>query len=205
MTIESYSTIQKSSEATFKERGSKFIAIAFPVSDVDAFKKRLELIKKEHFSASHHCYAYRIGIDGNQVRANDDGEPGHTAGDPILNQIKSADLTNTAIVVVRYFGGTKLGKSGLIHAYKTAAAEALSSAFFVQRKIMVECRIKCTYETLSEVMKLINIYEIRILHQEYLETCHILIEMGVSEAEKLKASFMENPAVCQFKMLPGRS
>src|SRR6478609_9954408 len=123
--VESYNTIDQPSSAEFKDRGSKFIANAFPVSSVDDFKKSLEEIRKIHSKATHHCFAYRIGADKSLFRVSDDGEPSGTAGKPILGQIDSKDLTNTLVVVVRYFGGTLLGVPGLIHAYKSAASMAL--------------------------------------------------------------------------------
>src|SRR5215216_7067867 len=117
-----YNTIEKPSFAEFKDRGSRFLAYAFPVQSADNFKKKLKAIKEEHSKAAHHCFAYRIGIDGNNFRAGDDGEPSGSAGRPILGQIDSKELTNIAIVVVRYFGGTLLGVPGLINAYRTSAS-----------------------------------------------------------------------------------
>jgi uncharacterized YigZ family protein len=122
---EIYYTIEKNAQAEFKDRGSKFIAYACPVRNVEDFKERLTEIKKEHPKATHHCFAYRIGLDGNSYRASDDGEPSGTAGRPILGQIDSKELVNVLVVVVRYFGGTLLGVPGLIHAYRSAAALAL--------------------------------------------------------------------------------
>src|SRR3982751_2639344 len=128
-----YNTITQSSTAEFKDRGSKFIAYAFPVGTADDFKKQLQLLKKEHPKAAHHCFAYRIGSDGNNFRISDDGEPSGTAGRPILGQIDSKGLTNVLVIVVRYFGGTLLGVPGLIKAYKTATAIALQQTLVVQR------------------------------------------------------------------------
>src|SRR5881394_2188011 len=120
-----YYTITQCSNAEFKDRGSKFIAFAFPVETVDDFKKQLQVLKKDHPKAVHHCFAYRIGTDGNNFRSSDDGEPSGTAGKPILGQIDSKELVNVAVIVVRYWGGTLLGVPGLINAYKVSAAMAL--------------------------------------------------------------------------------
>src|SRR5579872_6230859 len=132
---ETYYTIGKSAMAEFSDRGSKFIAYACPVSNVEEFKLRLGEIKKEHPRATHHCFAYRIGLDGNTHRASDAGEPSGTAGRPILGQIDSRELVNVLVVVVRYFGGTLLGVPGLINAYKSAAALALQITPIVQKPI----------------------------------------------------------------------
>src|SRR4051812_44945561 len=120
-----YNTIEKPAETEYKDRGSRFLAYAFPVQTTDDFKKRLKELKEEHPKAAHHCFAYRIGTDGNSFRAGDDGEPSGSAGKPILGQIDSKGLTDTAVVVVRYFGGTLLGVPGLINAYKTSTSLAL--------------------------------------------------------------------------------
>src|SRR5881392_830785 len=136
-----YNTIAQSSTAEFKDRGSKFIAYAFPLDTVDEFKKQLQLLKKEHPKAVHHCFAYRIGTDGNNFRSSDDGEPSGTAGKPILGQMDSKDLTNTAIVVVRYFGGTLLGIPGLINAYKTSASFALQLNPIIKKPVLINYRL----------------------------------------------------------------
>ncbi|MDP2112754.1 MAG: YigZ family protein, partial [Bacteroidota bacterium] len=128
---DTYKTIEKPSEGLFKDKGSKFISFAFPVNSEDEIKDIVQSIKKEHHSARHHCYAWRLGADHLHFRANDDGEPSSTAGKPILGQIQSFDLTNILIVVVRYFGGTLLGVSGLINAYRSAALDAINQAEIV--------------------------------------------------------------------------
>ena len=131
----SFLTLGQESSAEYSDRGSRFIGYAFPVLDEEAFKERLKELKKEHPKAVHHCFAYRIGLDGNRFRASDDGEPSGSAGRPILGQIDSRKLINTAVVVVRYFGGTLLGVPGLINAYKTAATFALQVGPSVERPI----------------------------------------------------------------------
>lgn len=126
--LDVYNTIESISEGLFKDKGSKFIAYTFPSDSTERFQISLEKIKKEHIKARHFCYAYRIGIDGTLYRANDDGEPSGTAGKPILGQIDKYELTNIGIVVVRYFGGVKLGTSGLINAYRLAAKESIENS-----------------------------------------------------------------------------
>ncbi len=161
-----YTTIDSNGTAEFRDRGSKFIGYAFPVNSVDQFKKSLELIKKEHPKATHHCFAYRIGIDGNSFRVNDDGEPSGTAGKPILGQIDSKELTNVGVVVVRYFGGSLLGVPGLINAYKTTATVVLQTIPFVQKPIEVKYRLQFDYTTMNDVMSIIKQYNCTILSQE---------------------------------------
>ena len=151
-----YFTIEKSSVAEFKDRGSKFLGCVFPIETVDDFKKELQLLKKEHAKAVHHCFAYRIGFTGNEFRSSDDGEPSGSAGKPILGQIDSKNLTNTAIVVVRYFGGTLLGVPGLINAYKTAAGLSIQTVPVVQKPILVAYAVSFDYNLINEVMMVLK-------------------------------------------------
>lgn len=151
-----YLTIEKPSSAEFKDRGSKFIAFAFPIETADDFKKQLQLLKKEHPKAVHHCFAYRIGTDGNNFRSSDDGEPSGTAGKPILGQLDSKGITNVAVIVVRYWGGTLLGVPGLINAYKTAAALALQVTPVVQKQVEVNYTIEFEYNRMNEVMMVLK-------------------------------------------------
>src|ERR1051325_3090270 len=136
MSNDSYYTIEKAAFAEYKDRGSRFIAYALPIQTIQEFKEKLATAKKENTKASHHCFAWRLGIDGNNFRVNDDGEPSATAGKPILGQIDSKQLTNVLVIVVRYFGGTLLGKPGLINAYKTAAALALQITPVIQKPVL---------------------------------------------------------------------
>jgi uncharacterized YigZ family protein len=177
MTLDYYSTVEKSSSAEYKDRGSKFIAYTFPVMSVNEFKERLAEIKKEHPKATHHCFAYRLGLDGLQFRASDDGEPSGSAGRPILGQIDSKELTNVLIVVVRYYGGTLLGVPGLINAYKTAAALALQVTPFVQKPVMVNYRLQFDYTQMNEVMKVIKYFDCATVQQETQMFC--LMEIGI--------------------------
>src|SRR6478736_3309084 len=135
---DSYLTISQTADELYKDKGSKFLAFAFPVKSESEIKKKLTSLKKEHPSASHHCYAWRLGADKAAFRANDDGEPSNTAGKPILMQIQAKDLTNVLIVVVRYFGGTLLGVGGLINAYKQAALNVLNKTTIIEQFIFFE-------------------------------------------------------------------
>lgn len=161
-----FQTIGKESLAEFKDRGSRFLAYAFPVSASDDFKKRLKELKAEHPKAVHHCFAYRIGNDGNNFRSSDDGEPPGSAGRPILGQIDSRGLTNIAIIVVRYFGGTLLGVPGLINAYKTAASFALQTNSIVKKPVLINYRLQFDYTILNDVMRIIKKNDCIILKQE---------------------------------------
>lgn len=154
--MDHYLTIENPADAEFKERGSRFIAYAFPVTDTGSFKKRLQLIKKEHSKATHHCFAYRIGVDGNNFRVSDDGEPAGTAGKPILGQIDTRSLVDTAVIVVRYFGGTLLGVPGLINAYKTVTAYALQLTPVTKKQIESIHLIEFDYTRMNDVMTVIK-------------------------------------------------
>lgn len=172
-----YYTIEKAAVAEFKDRGSKFIAYAFPIEAVADFKKRLDELKKEHPKAVHHCFAYRIGLDGNVFRVSDDGEPSGTAGKPILGQADSKQLTNIAIIVVRYFGGTLLGVPGLIKAYKTSASMALQVTPIVQKQVEVIYKIQFDYTQLNEVMMIIKQNNCRVVKQELQLFC--VMDIGI--------------------------
>jgi len=172
-----YNTIEKPSIAEFKDRGSKFIAYAYPVSDANGFKEKLAALKKEHPKAVHHCFAYRIGLDGTNFRLSDDGEPSGSAGRPILGQIDSKHLTNVLIIVVRYFGGTLLGVPGLINAYKSAAALALQVTPVLQKPVLVNYRIQFDYTQMNEVMKVVKHFDCPVLKQETQLFCSL--EIGI--------------------------
>lgn len=174
-----YFTIDKAGVAEFKDRGSKFIAYAWPISNTDDFKKQMESVKKEHPKASHHCFAYRLGLDKNVYRVGDDGEPSGTAGKPILGQIDSKQLTNLLVVVVRYFGGTLLGVPGLINAYKTAASMVLQVTPAVQKPVEVNYRIRFDYTVVNEVMMVVKQCNCTVINQEMQLFCNITI--GISK------------------------
>jgi uncharacterized YigZ family protein len=154
--MEVYKTIVREGMAEFKDRGSRFLAYAFPIKRTEDFKERLQALKKEHPKAVHHCFAYRLGADGSQFRASDDGEPAGSAGKPILGQLHSREVTDAAIVVVRYFGGTLLGVPGLINAYKTSAALALQVTPIEEKAVEATLKINCTYHDVNEVMRIVK-------------------------------------------------
>jgi uncharacterized YigZ family protein len=170
---EYYNTITQPSTAEFKDRGSKFIGYAFPIETIEEFKKQFQILKKEHLKAVHHCFAYRLGTDGNVFRSSDDGEPSGTAGKPILGQIDSKEITNTLIVVVRYWGGTLLGAPGLINAYKTTASLALQVTPIVQKQIEIKYTIQFDYTQLNEIMQVLKQYNCTIIKQELQLFCSI--------------------------------
>lgn len=177
-----YKTISRAENAEFKDRGSRFLAYAFPVATPELFKERLQELKKEHAKANHHCFAYRIGTDGNQYRVSDDGEPSGTAGRPILGQIDSRGLTNTGIVVVRYFGGTLLGVPGLINAYKMSAMLALQVAPVVEMAIEVPYAITCTYHEMNEVLRIVKMCGGSILQNEQSLFCRFTVGLPKNRA-----------------------
>lgn len=168
-----YYTVSRQGNATFKDRGSKFIAYVFPIDTVNDFKKHLQDLKKEHPKAVHHCFAYRIGTDGNNFRVSDDGEPSGTAGRPILGQLDSKQVTNVAVIVVRYFGGTLLGVPGLINAYKTAASLALQVTPIIQKQVEVTYKIQFDYTRINEVMMVLKQYNCTVIAQELQLFCAI--------------------------------
>ena len=171
--LDFYTTIEKPSTAEYKDRGSKFLAFAFPLGNVEDFKIILQDLKKEHPKAVHHCFAYRIGTDGNNFRSSDDGEPSGTAGKPILGQIDSKGLTDVAVVVVRYWGGTLLGVPGLINAYKMAAVLALQITPVVEKQIEVVYSLEFDYTRMNEVMMVMKQFNCTIHSNETLLFCNI--------------------------------
>lgn len=177
MTPDYFTTIESPSVAEYKDRGSKFIAYAYPLTDIADFKEKLAALKKEHPKAVHHCFAYRLGVDGLLFRVSDDREPSGTAGKPILGQIESKQVTNVLIVVVRYFGGTLLGVPGLINAYKSAAALSLQLTPVVQKPVLINYRLHFDHTQIHEVMKVIKQFGCVILKQETQLFC--LLETGV--------------------------
>ena len=160
-----YLTLARKSEGLLKERGSKFLAFAFPVKNEEEIRQELQWLQKTYYDASHHCYAWVLGKDGANYRANEDGEPNHSAGDPILGQIRSHHLTNVLLVVVRYFGGTKLGVGGLVQAYKSAAAIAIEANDIIEEYVWEEVSIHFPYPSMNEVMKVVKKLEVEISSQ----------------------------------------
>lgn len=166
-----FKTIVSSTEGLYKEKGSKFLAYAYPVSSEEEIKQHLEALRKQYYDARHHCYAYIIGLKNQQYRANDDGEPNHSAGDPILGQIRSKGLTNCLVVVVRYFGGTKLGVGGLINAYKTATEDALDKVQIQIVYSQTAFRLVFGYDQTSEVERALAEFEIDYEDKFFTEKC----------------------------------
>ncbi|MBV8252786.1 MAG: YigZ family protein [Chitinophaga sp.] len=180
--MEVYFTIDKNAVAEFKDRGSKFLAYAYPVKSVDDVKACLLEIKKEHPKATHHCYAYRLGTDGLQYRANDDGEPSGSAGKPILGQIDSKQLTDVLVVVVRYFGGTLLGVPGLINAYKLSTAMVLQLVPVIQKNVEKRYHLSFDYTIMNDVMTVVKQHNVTVLSQEMQLFC--TMDIGVPKSQE---------------------
>jgi len=191
MKTDFYSTIEKSSVAEFKDRGSKFISYAYPIETVADFKFHLAALKKEHPKANHHCFAYRIGLAGIIYRVSDDGEPSGSAGRPILGQIDSKQITNVLIAVVRYFGGTLLGVPGLINAYKTVAALALQETTIVQKPVLINYRLQFDYTQMNDVMKIVKKLDCVVLKQEIQLFCLLVIAVPKNRMEEVLGKLKE--------------
>ena len=183
---DTYLTIQDKSEGIYTEKRSKFLAFAHPVETIDEIKDLLTDYKKKYYDARHVCYAYMLGPERTDFRANDDGEPSSTAGKPILGQINSRELTNILVVVIRYFGGVKLGTSGLIVAYREAAAEALSAATVIEKTIEETVTFSFPYVMMNSVMRVVKELNPRIVEQKYDETCIITLAIKRSMAPMLE-------------------
>ncbi|MFV0604972.1 MAG: IMPACT family protein [Niabella sp.] len=177
-----YNTIETTGTAEFKDRGSRFLAMAFPVNSKGAFKQILAAVKKDHPKARHHCFAYRLGTTMNDFRVSDDGEPSGTAGRPILGQIDSKNVTNVLIVVVRYFGGTLLGVPGLINAYKSAASMVLQVTPLIRKPVIVSCQLQFDYTQMNDVMMVVKQTGCEVLKQEIQLFC--TMEIGIPKNRK---------------------
>lgn len=198
--MEHYNTIEKPSLAEFKDRGSRFLAYAFPVQTTEDFKKRLKELKEEHPKAAHHCFAYRMGIDGNNFRSSDDGEPSGSAGKPILGQIDSKQLTNTAIVVVRYFGGTLLGVPGLINAYKTSASLCLQLTPIIQKPVLINYELEFDYTLMNDVMLILKKYNCAVITNEMQLFTKMLVGIPKSNEEICLHKLKEIHQLQMFKV-----
>ena len=185
MNSDIYKTIASTSQGIFKEKGSRFVSFAVPISSQEEIKPIIDKIRKEHHEARHHCYAYIIGHERIIWRVNDDGEPSGTAGRPILGQINSFGLTNIIIVVSRYFGGTLLGVSGLINAYRSAAGSALRNAELTEKTVNEYYKITYPYISMNDVMKILKEENIGQSEQSFDIECHILLNFRVSVKEKV--------------------
>ncbi len=173
---DTYKTIKGPVEGLFKDRGSKFLAYAYSIEHENEVKPLVENLKKEHFKAVHHCYAYRLGLDRTNFRVNDDGEPSGTAGRPILNILLSQDITNILVVVVRYFGGTLLGVPGLINAYKSATIEALAVAEIYEKTVNDVYNVNFDFVQMNDVMKIVKEFSLKIRNQTYDNQCTMELE-----------------------------
>lgn len=185
---EKYFTIDKSVESIYKEKGSKFLSFLYPVTSVEEVKEYLTQLKKKYYDATHHCYAYIIGYDKETFRMNDDGEPSSTAGKPIYGQLQSNDLTNVLLVVVRYFGGTKLGVSGLIKAYKESSAECIALAQIVERQVKNKYNIYFAYEDMNVVMNILKQNNAEQKNQIFDLNCQIEVLIDKRNSSKFESS-----------------
>ena len=182
-----FKTIAATSEGYYTEKRSKFLAFAHPVRTVDEIKELLAGYRKKYYDARHVCYAYMLGAERTEFRANDDGEPSSTAGKPILGQINSNELTDILIVVVRYYGGVNLGTSGLIVAYREAAADALAHATIETRQVEEVIKYSFAYPQMNDVMRIVKDMNPRIISQTYDNTCEIVLSIRKSEADQLRS------------------
>ncbi|MEG1556201.1 MAG: YigZ family protein [Bacteroidales bacterium] len=192
---DTYKTVTGISDGIYREKGSKFIAMVFPVENETMVKERLAEVQKQYFDARHHCYAYILGPDKSAYRINDNGEPSGTAGRPIYGQLLSKDLTNTLVVVVRYFGGIKLGVSGLINAYKTAAKEALDKAVIIEKTIDENYKIYFDYTAMNQVMQILKDDEITITNQFYEDRYIITFKVRKREADRFTCTLKKIPTL----------
>ncbi len=182
---DSYQTITEAKVCAMRERSSKFLSFAYPVTSEEQIREHLEALYKEYYDATHHCYAWRLGPHGETFRANDDGEPSGTAGKPILGQLLSHDVTDCLIVVVRYFGGTKLGVSGLIQAYKEAAADVLAECEIVEKTVDTVVRVHFSYVVMNDVMRIVKDESPRIVEQIFDNLCSMTLAIRRSKADML--------------------
>ena len=192
---DTYLTLQGESQGIYKEKGSKFLSFAYPVKDEDEIKEILGRLKKQYYDARHHCYAYVLGRDPQDFRANDDGEPTYSAGDPILGQIRANQLTNVLIVVVRYFGGIKLGIGGLIVAYRSAAAEAILANTFVTEVVTEQVKFTFDYPNMNDVMRLIKEDDLQIVQQDFQSHCTMVLAVREALIEKARSRLSLIPSV----------
>ena len=181
----SFRTITQPAKGQYKEKGSRFLAFAFPVETEEEIKLHLSKLEKEFFDARHHCFGWILGADKKRFRAFDAGEPNHSAGDPILGQIRSRDLTNVAVIVVRYFGGTKLGVGGLINAYKLAAADALDKAVIIEKDLIRSITITYDYPATADVMRLVKDFDLEIQDQSFEAECILIANCKLQQAPAL--------------------
>ncbi len=180
-----YKTLEQPANGIYKEKGSKFISYAFPVYSEEEIKTHVDELKKKYYDARHHCFAFMLGMDGKRFRANDDGEPSGTAGKPILGQLKSHELTNLLVVVIRYFGGTKLGTSGLIHAYREATIDAINNGQIVEKTVNDLYRVTFDYGVMNDIMKIMKDEQPDIKKQDFNLRCMIEWSCRQSNVESI--------------------
>jgi uncharacterized YigZ family protein len=190
---DSYKTIAKPAEGSYSEKRSKFLAYAFPVQNEQEVKQRLAEIQKKHWDARHHCYAYILGAHKDAYRMNDNGEPSGTAGRPIYGQLLSKDLTNTLVIVVRYFGGIKLGVSGLQNAYKVAAKEALDAAVIEERTVQETFRVTFEYVKMNDIMQILKDPEVQVLDRQSYMQCIYTISVRQRESDRITEALKKVP------------
>ena len=198
--MDTFLTVKDTATAIFKDKGSKFIAFIYPVSTIDEIKSILDQKRKEYYDARHVCYAYMLGFERLNFRANDDGEPSGTAGRPILGQINSANLTDVLIIVVRYFCGILLGTSGLINAYKTSACDVINSAEIITKIVEKSFVATCDYQTVNDVMKIIKEYNLELVKSEYNLDCSFTFKVRTSLIDTVSRKF-SNLDFVQFNQL----
>ena len=185
MAQDSYKTIARPAETTYRQLSSKFLVYAYPVETEAEIKEHLDALRKRWFDATHHCYAWRLGAKGEQFRANDDGEPSSTAGKPILGQLLSQEVTNCLVVVVRYFGGTKLGVPGLIAAYKESTALVLSECEIVERTVDVVIDVSFSYIAMNDVMRIVKDMQPKVVNQVFDNLCTMTLSIREGDSEQL--------------------
>ena len=185
ITDDTYKTIEEQGEGIYPEKRSKFLALAIPVTTIEQVKEQVDAYQKKYYDARHVCYAYRLGERGEQERSNDNGEPSGTAGKPILGQIHSKELTNVLVIVVRYFGGVKLGTSGLIVAYRLAAAEALEAVPHIEKTINSEITLRFSYPLLNDVLRIVKEEAPKVVEQVFDNECVVRLSMRLSRMPRL--------------------
>lgn len=193
--MDTYNTITTIAEGLFKDKGSKFISLAYPITSEDEVKPIIQELRKQYYDARHHCYAWRLGWEGDRTRTVDDGEPSSTAGKPILGQIVSKDLTNILIIVIRYFGGTKLGVSGLIRAYKEAAIDAIDNAEIIEKTVDAYYRLMFGYMEMNSVMKIIKDCSPNVHKQDFNNACEIELSVRRDNEESVINRFKDADGV----------
>lgn len=183
---DTYKTFSSRSEGLIKEKGSKFIAHGFPVYNEKDIKEALDKTKKEFYDARHHCYAWRLGANGEPFRANDDGEPSYSAGKPILSQLLKFELSNALIIVVRYFGGVKLGVGGLISAYRSASEDCINNAMIIEKEITNDIAIQFNYSNMNDAMMLVKKLDLNVVDRNFQVLCEMTIRAKLNDTEQIK-------------------